>query len=81
MPSFVVRLHLDLSTSTPSDLILSIFYAKTNNFYFIENLPVTPNYYDSYLKNENLLKSDYLKFLHFNYLSFLDFDRILPFNI
>lgn len=64
-----------------SDLILSIFYAKTNNFYFIENLPVTPNYYDSYLKNENLLKSDYLKFLHFNYLSFLDFDRILPFNI
>ena len=64
-----------------SNLILSILDAKTDNFYYIGNLPLTPNYYDSYLKEHNSLKNDYFKFLHSNYLACLDFDRILLFNI
>lgn len=62
-----------------SDLILSILKAKTDNFYTIQGLPITPIYFDSYIKLDNSLKNDYFNFLYLNYQYLVDFDRILPF--
>lgn len=65
-----------------SDLTWSIITAKTDNFYHIQNLPSTQNYFDSFFtaKDYNLIGFEndlYIYNLYTEYLFSVEFDRSL----